>query len=124
MNRITLMGRLANDPEYREAGEIKISNFSVAVDRVRRKDKEVETDFFPCAVFGNNADFAVKYLRKGQRVLVSGAVHIDYYTSKEGIKKLSVSVSGDTLEYADGKRPNATENEKNEIENPIDIPFK
>ena len=46
---------------------------------------------------------------KGQRILVSGSVHIDSYVSKTGEKKMAVNVITDTVENADARRNNSNE---------------
>lgn len=104
MNRITLMGRLTAEPELKEGNGTKYCNFSIAVDRVKKNNTGAITDFFNCVTFGYNAEFVSRYMRKGQRILVSGAIHIDSYTSKSGEKRTAVNVVVDTVESADGKR--------------------
>ena len=104
MNRIILMGRITADTEIKEGNGIKYCNFSIAVDRNKKNGSEAATDFFNCTAFGQSAEFITGYIKKGQRILVSGAVHIDSYTSKTGEKKLSVNVAADTVENADGKK--------------------
>lgn len=104
MNRIVLMGRLTMTPELKEGENTKYTNFSLAVDRVGKKGSEVTTDFFNCTTFGHNAEFISAYLKKGQRILISGAVHMDSYMAKNGEKKSSIKVIVDTVEYADGKK--------------------
>lgn len=107
MNRITLMGRLTATPELKEGNETKYCNFSLAVDRIKKGGNEPVTDFFNCTAFGQSAEFVSRYMVKGQRILVSGAVHIDSYVSKSGEKKMSVNVITDTVENADVRRNNS-----------------
>lgn len=104
MNRIILMGRITAETEIKEGNGIKYCNFSIAVDRNKKNGSEAATDFFNCTAFGKSAEFVTDYLKKGQRILVSGALHIDSYASKTGEKKLSVNVAVDTVENADGKK--------------------
>ena len=59
--------------------------------------------------FGQSAEFVSGYMIKGQRILVSGAVHIDNYVSKTGEKKMAVNVITDTVENADVRRNNSNE---------------
>lgn len=109
MNRITLMGRLTADPELKEGNGTKYCNFSLAVDRNKKSGNEAVTDFFNCTAFGQGAEFVSGYMVKGQRMLVSGTVHIDSYVSKSGEKKMSVNVITDTVENADVRRNNSNE---------------
>ena len=98
------MGRITAETEIKEGNGIKYCNFSIAVDRNKKNGTEAATDFFYCTAFGQNAEFVTCYIKKGQRILVSGALHIDSYASKTGEKKLSVNVAADTVENADGKK--------------------
>ncbi len=109
MNRITLMGRITVTPELKEGNGTKYCNFSIAVDRVKKSGNEPVTDFFNCTAFGQSAEFVSGYMIKGQRILVSGSVHIDSYVSKTGEKKMAVNVITDTVENADVRRNNSNE---------------
>lgn len=113
MNRIILMGRLTAEPELKEGNETKYINFSVAVDRIKKNNTEQVTDFFNCTAFGQVAEFISGYMKKGQRILVSGAVHVNSYVSKSGEKKIAVNVIADTVENADGKRTGNNERTEN-----------
>lgn len=121
MNRITLMGRLTAEAELKESNGTKYCNFSIAVDRIKKTGTDTVTDFFNCTTFGQCAEFISKYMIKGQRILVSGAVHIDSYISKSGEKKTAVNVVADTVENADGKRTQGNEVEK--TSEPCTLPF-
>ena len=73
MNQAIVCGRLVRDPEirYTNGAEAKaVAKYTIAVDRM--KDKEA--DFISCVAFGKSAEFAEKYFRKGQRVLISGRI--------------------------------------------------
>ena len=109
MNRITLMGRLTATPELKEGNGTKYSNFSLAVDRIKKTGNEPVTDFFSCTAFGQSAEFVSGYMVKGQRILVSGSVHIDSYVSKLGEKRMAVNVITDTVENADVRKNNSNE---------------
>ena len=109
MNRITLMGRIKVTHELKEGNGTKYCNFSLAVDRVKKSGNEPVTDFFNCTAFGQSAEFVSGYMIKGQRILVSGSVHIDSYVSKTGEKKMAVNVITDTVENADARRNNSNE---------------
>lgn len=125
MNRITLMGRITVTPELKEGNGIKYCNFSIAVDRIKKTGAEAVTDFFNCTAFGQNAEFVSGYMVKGQRILVSGAVHIDSYVSKSGEKKMSINVITDTVENADVRKKNSNEgkNEGTDGNEPAILPF-
>lgn len=108
MNKIILMGRLTADPDIRYGGkdnQMCIARFSLAVDRrYRREGDEVTADFFNCSVFGKQAEFVEKYLRKGIKVLLSGSVQNNNYTDRNGNKQYSVQVVVNEIEFAESKK--------------------
>lgn len=101
MNRVILLGRLVRDPELRVSqSENKVARYTLAVNRLKRD----EADFIPCVAFGKAAEFAEKYFRKGQQVLIEGRLQISSYTDKNGSKRTSTDVLIDTQHFADSKR--------------------
>lgn len=112
MNSINLIGRLTADPEmseYRKKGSnTEISKFTIAVDRVGSE----ETDFIRCVAFGKSAEFADKYLDKGQRVGISGRLQTGSYEDKDGIKRYTSDVIVERLTFADSKREESRSSKK------------
>lgn len=81
MNNVSLLGRLARDPDYyvseKEDGS-NVCRFTLAVNR--NKD---EADFISCVAFGLQADAVADYCVKGDRLGVSGRLRTGSY-EKEG----------------------------------------
>lgn len=81
MNNVSLLGRLARDPDYyvseKEEGS-NVCRFTLAVNR--NKD---EADFISCVAFGQQADAVADYCVKGDRLGVSGRLRTGSY-EKEG----------------------------------------
>lgn len=69
---------------------MKIAKFLLAVDRIS-KDND-EADFIRCTEFGKNAEFAVKYLKKGMKITVVGQLSTSTYEDKNGDKAYSYDV--------------------------------
>lgn len=58
-----------------------------------RISKDSDTaDFIRCACFGNNAKFAVQYLKKGMKVAIVGTIHTSTYKDKEDNTRYSTEV--------------------------------
>lgn len=80
MNKIILMGRLTRDPETRYSqgnpDPMNITKYSLAVNRLSKKEGEPDADFFNCTAFGKKGEFAERYFRKGMMVAVSGRIQI------------------------------------------------
>ena len=70
MNSWTIAGRLGRDAETRQAGEHTVTNFSVAVDE--RKGREKTTLWVDVALWGNRGEALQPHLTKGTVVSVTG----------------------------------------------------
>ena len=106
LNRVVLIGRLANDPElkYTPSG-IAVSSFRIAVDRrFANSQGERETDFIDIVVWRQDAEFAANYLGKGRLVAVDGRLQIRSWVAQDGTKRRSAEVVADTLRGLDRPR--------------------
>lgn len=106
MNKWIAMGRLTRDPEIRyTTGETAtaIAKFSLAVDRRFKREGQPDADFFNCATFGKQAEFVEKYLRKGTKIVVSGAPQNNNYTDKDGVKHYDIQFVIDEVDFAESK---------------------
>lgn len=109
MNRVVLMGRLTRDPEVRyTTGErsIAVARYTLAVDRRGRRSQdggEQTADFINIVAFDKAGEFAEKYFRQGQRVLVSGRIQTGSYTNKDGQRVYTTDIIVDDQEFADSK---------------------
>ena len=106
MNKVIMMGRLTRDPETRYgqgATGVAVGNFSIAVDRRFKREGEPDADFFDCTVFGKQAEFVEKYLKKGTKVVLDGRLQNDNYTNKEGQKVYGTRIVVDSVEFAESK---------------------
>lgn len=113
MNRVILMGRLTRDPEVRYSqGErsMAIARYTLAVERRGRKKQEGNSeqtaDFINCVAFDRAGEFAEKYFRRGQRVLVAGRIQTGSYTNKDGQKVYTTDVVIEEQEFADSRNSN------------------
>ena len=87
MNHVVLIGRLVRDPEIRYSqGEkpMAIAKYTLAVDRRYKREGEPTADFIRCISFGNNAEFAEKYMTQGRKFAVEGSIQTGSYQSKDG----------------------------------------
>lgn len=122
MNVVNLIGRLVRDPEVRTAQSgTKVANYTLAVDRYKG-----DADFIRCVVFGKGAEFAEKFLAKGKKIAVTGSIHTDTYTTKEGEKRSTFEVYVNSQEFAESKKAEAPEDYPDDFVNaeiPEDVPF-
>lgn len=96
-NRATLFGRLGRDPEIRttQGGE-KVASFSIATsekwkDKGTGEEKE-RTEWHNVVVWGALAGVAERFLRKGSRVIVEGAIRTRKWQDQSGNDRYSTEI--------------------------------
>lgn len=122
MNLCIFIGRTTKDPEirYSQGDNPKaIANFSLAVPRRFNKDK---TDFIDCVAFGKTAEFVEKYVFQGNKIAVKGAMQIEPYTDKNGVKRYPAKLYIDDIEFAQSKSDNVQKGEKVDSDGFMNIP--
>lgn len=95
MNRITVIGRMASDVEVKDFNGRNVANFSVAAQN-KNKDRQTGqygTNFYRVSAWGATADIAMKYLRKGHRVGVSGDLVVRSYVGSDQVKYTVVEIN-------------------------------
>ena len=109
MNKLTIIGNLTKDPELRTtASGINVCNMTVAVNR-RRAGNDPETDFFGVSVWRGLGESCAKYLRKGAKVCVIGAVGVRTYQTNSGETRAVMEVNADDVEFLSGRNENRQE---------------
>ena len=108
MNKVILIGRLTRDPEVqgfsRDGQTSSVARYTLAVDRRFKKEGDTQTaDFVSCVAFGNKAEFAEKYFRKGTKVAIVGRIQTGSYTNKDGQKVYTTDVVVEENEFAESK---------------------
>lgn len=104
MNKLIIIGNLVRDPESRSLPTgVNLCTFTVAVNG--RKDEEVS--FFRVTTWRGLAENCQRFLAKGRKVAVTGAVSLNTYTTKDGTTKASLEVNADEVEFLGGNRSDA-----------------
>ena len=98
MNRVVLIGRPTKEIDMRQAGEMSVARFTLAVDRMKKEDP---ADFISCVAFGKTADAIGKYAGKGRRLAVEGRIQTGSYTNKDGGKVYTTDVVVERPEIID-----------------------
>jgi single-strand DNA-binding protein len=98
VNKVILLGNLGRDPEIRNTQDgSKIVNLSLATseswkDRASGERKE-KTEWHRVVIFNPNlADIAERYLKKGSKVYLEGALQTRKWTDKDGQERYSTEV--------------------------------
>ena len=101
MNKVILIGNLARDPELSTtSGGVSFCKLTVAVSRRFANAEGVrEADFFNVTVWRAQAENCHKYLRKGSKVGIAGALQTRSYEDKDGIKRYVTDIVADDVEF-------------------------
>ena len=100
-NKVFLIGRLTRDPEVKVTSSgITLARFTLAIDRIKRRDAEQQTDFINVVMWRRQAEIAEQYLKKGKLTAIEGALRIDEY-DKNGQTREWVEVVADNFQMLD-----------------------
>ena len=97
VNKVILIGNLGRDPEVRTTQSgTKVANLSLATseswkDRNTGERKE-KTEWHRVVIFGNLADIAERYLKKGSKVYISGQLQTRKWQDQSGQDKYTTEV--------------------------------
>lgn len=104
MNKLTIIGNLTGDPESRTtSGGVNVTTFTVAVNRRNKKEGQNEADFFRVSAWRQLGENCLKFLAKGRKVAVVGAVSVHTYTGNDGNTRASLEVNADEVEFLSPK---------------------
>lgn len=112
INHITLVGRLARDPDVRVTGEgVPRAWFVLAVPRAyASRDGEREADFISVVAWRQLATVIGEHLTKGRLVGVTGRLQVSTLESGDGSRRTSAEVVADGVVFLDApRRPSAEE---------------
>ena len=98
LNRVTLIGHIAADPELRQTPTGKtVLSFALAVNRYLKSAEKSETvDFHRIAVWGKQAESLDKYLAKGMFIYIEGKL-LNYSYEKEKVKQYKTEIMADSI---------------------------
>ena len=85
-------GRLGTEPEPKQIGGSTAITFRLAV-----KNRKGDTTWVGVSCWGGNAEFARNYLKKKDKVFISGDLDLKPYINKDGNPEVYVNCSAKTL---------------------------
>jgi single-strand DNA-binding protein len=98
VNKVILVGNLGRDPEIRSTQDgMRVAQLSVATseswrDKMSGERKE-RTEWHRVVIFNERlAEFAEKYLKKGRKVYVEGALQTRKWTDNSGQERFTTEV--------------------------------
>ena len=98
-------GRLTRDPELKKSkAGVAYCQFSIASDRVKKKDGQPEADFFECTAFGKTAELIAKTMVKGSKIVITEAsLQNDSWEAGDGSKRTKTRIIISGFEFGESK---------------------
>ncbi|MFF1295616.1 MULTISPECIES: single-stranded DNA-binding protein [unclassified Streptomyces] len=100
---VTLVGNLTDEPELKfTEGGAPLAKFTIAVtprafDRTSNQWKDGTTAFYRCAAWRTLAEHIAESLKKGSRVVASGRMRQQDWTTDQGEKRSMLAVEIDDI---------------------------
>ena len=127
MNICLLTGRLTKTPELRYTqNNTAFTQFTIAVNRPKKKDGTQEADFISCVAWNKTAELICTYLSKGSLVGLEGRIQTGTYDKQDGTKGYTTDVYVQKIEFLESKKSetqNATQITPQEVEQNTTDPF-
>ena len=128
MNKIIIIGNLTGEPAIRTTRDgISVCDFTVAVNGHRKEDP---AQFFRVSAWRQMAENCHKYLAKGRKVCVTGAVSAHPYQGNDGATRVSLDIQASEVEFLSPASGDSQQQSAPEPQQPVytpvtndDLPF-
>ena len=127
INKTILLGNVGSEVETRnlESGK-KVTTFSLATSETYKNnqgERITETEWHNIVCWGNIAEIAGKYVKKGDLLYVEGSKKTRSYEDNNGVKKYVVNIVAKELKLMPKKKEPKTNEAPPPNEPEDDIPF-
>lgn len=97
VNKVVLVGRVGKEPEIRQSADgKKIASFSLATSesyKDKSGERQTKTEWHNIVVFNSGlSELVERYVSKGSKVFVEGALQTRKYKDKSGIDRYTTEV--------------------------------
>lgn len=93
---VSFVGNVTKDPELRFAASGKAwISFGIAVNEFSRDkagEKQEQTTFWDCKMFGDQAENFASSVTKGMRVKIDGRIRSEKWTGNDGVERQSKTI--------------------------------
>lgn len=114
LNQATIIGYVGDLPKISNTQNgRKVASFAIATTEKGYTSKSGvqypdRTEWHNIVLWGNLAEIAEKYLRKGSSVFIQGKMRTRSYDDKNGVKRYITEIEGETMQMLDRRADNAT----------------
>lgn len=104
VNKVILVGHVGKDPDVRYYdGGMAVASFSLATTErgytlANGTQVPDRTDWHNIVLWRGQAQFAEKYIRKGDKLYVEGKIRTRQYDDQNGIRRYVTEIFGDAVE--------------------------
>ena len=104
VNRAILVGNVGKDPDIRYVEGKPVASFSLATtERAFTTATGVnipeKTEWHNIVMWGKNAEYAEKYIRKGAKLYIEGKIRTRIWEDKNAIKRSVTEIYDDTFDF-------------------------
>lgn len=101
MNDCKFLGRLVKDPELKYTSDgSAVCNFSMAVNRdYKNAEGKYDADFFNFTAWKKTGEIIQKYVKKGNRLLVTGNLRNRKYQANDGTTRTVTFINVNSIEF-------------------------
>jgi single-strand DNA-binding protein len=129
-NKVILIGNVVKDVEIKQLKDSSVAKLRLAIDDPFR---EKNTVYIDCEAWGDQANFASKWLKKGSGIIVDGRLCMDSW-EKDGKKETKIFVKAQEIRFsnvgskAEKGEQNSTKEESKptkhkSVEDDSEVPF-
>jgi single-strand DNA-binding protein len=106
INRVTLLGRAATEPEVKQTKSGKtVANLVIAIPG--RNDGEPTVEYFDVVAWDATAEACGKYVTKGMPLYAEGRLRKRVWDGEDGQKRSAYSVSAQRIVFLGSRPPSA-----------------
>nr|BFD33685.1 hypothetical protein GTC16762_33040 [Pigmentibacter ruber] len=112
VNKVILVGRLGQDPELRATTSgHNVCTLSLATSKTWTKDgkKETKTEWHRVILWGNHAENARKYLKKGRLLYIEGELQTRSWEDQQGQKRYATEILGHNMQFLESNGDKKTD---------------
>jgi single-strand DNA-binding protein len=104
INRVTLLGRVAAQPEIKETQSGKsMVRLAVCIPGRKKDDGEQDVEYFDVTAWDGTADACAKFVTKGMPIYIEGRLKKRVWTAEDGTKRSKYTVNAKRIVFLGSK---------------------
>lgn len=118
MNNLQVLGRIATEVKLEiSPNGVKYMRLNIVYNKnIKVGDEwQQKSHFFPCSAFGYVAEKIANHFKKGDRILINGALEQNTYTDKDGNVQSKLAIMIDEVDIIEPKPKSDTQSNHQEV---------